>query len=42
MNGYPVGLKVSDKEMETLHLGKVAFHGEWDYTLIPGARLQPS
>jgi hypothetical protein len=36
---YPSGVAVSDKEMETLHLRKEAFHGEWNYSLLPRQRL---
>jgi hypothetical protein len=36
---YPAGVTVSDKEMETLHLRKEAFHGEWNYSLLPRQRL---
>ncbi len=38
-NDYPTGQKVGDAEMETLYLRKDAFHGEWNYTLIPRLRL---
>ena len=34
-NKYAKGLKVSDTEMETLYLRKEAFHGEWNYSLLP-------
>ena len=36
---YPAGLRVSDAEMETLYLQRDAFHGDWNYTLIPRERL---
>ena len=36
---YPAGLRVSDAEMATLHLARDAFHGEWNYTLIPRQHL---
>ncbi len=32
---YPVGRKVSDEEMAGLHLHRDAFHGEWNYTILP-------
>jgi hypothetical protein len=32
-NEYPVGIKVSDKEMEEINLKKYRFHGEWNYTI---------
>ena len=34
-NGYPIGVKVSDKEMKTIKLKKHSFHGEWNYTISP-------
>ncbi|MEA1970681.1 MAG: hypothetical protein U9N37_03560, partial [Thermodesulfobacteriota bacterium] len=34
-NGYPIGVKVSDKEMKTIKLEKHSFHGEWNYTISP-------
>ena len=33
-NGYPIGVKVSDKEMKTIKLKKHSFHREWNYTII--------
>lgn len=36
---YPKGVKVADAEMATLHLQRDAFHGDWNYTLIPRERL---
>jgi hypothetical protein len=36
---YPKGVKVGDAEMETLYLQRDAFHGDWNYTLIPRERL---
>ena len=38
-NAYPAGLTVSDAEMETLHLRREDFHGEWNYSLLPRERL---
>ena len=38
-NDYPAGLTVSDAEMETLQLRTEAFHGEWNYSLLPRQRL---
>jgi transposase len=32
---YPTGLKVTDEELAALHLVKDAFHGEWNYTIMP-------
>jgi hypothetical protein len=39
---YPAGLRVSDAELATLHLARDAFHGEWNYTVIPRQRLMLS
>ena len=36
---YPKGVKVGDAEMETLYLRRDAFHGDWNYTLLPRERL---
>ncbi len=38
-NAYPAGLRVSDADMATLYLRPDAFHGEWNYTLLPRQRL---
>jgi hypothetical protein len=35
MSDYPTGRIVSDTEMETLNLRTDAFHGEWNYSLLP-------
>ena len=32
---YPVGRKVSDKEMEMVNLVPQSFHGEWNYVIRP-------
>ncbi len=32
---YPAGIKVTDAEMDTLHIERDAFHGEWNYTILP-------
>lgn len=32
---YPTGIKVSDKQMETLTMVKNDFHGEWNYVVSP-------
>ena len=34
-NRYPTGQKVSDDEMQALHLKRDRFHGEWNYKLTP-------
>jgi transposase len=38
---YPSGVKISDEVMETLQLRQDAFHGEWNYTLLPRQPLVP-
>jgi len=37
---YPKGVKVGDAEMERLYHQKDAFHGEWNYSLLPRQRLR--
>jgi len=34
-DAYPSGIKVTDEEMGTLHIERDAFHGEWNYTILP-------
>ncbi len=36
-NTYPTKIKVSDDEMATIRLQPDAFHGEWNYTILPHA-----
>jgi transposase len=36
---YPIGCPPSDVDLETLHLLRDAFHGEWNYSLRPRPRL---
>jgi hypothetical protein len=38
-NAYPKGVTVPDTDMETLHLRPDAFHGEWNYSLLPRLML---
>ena len=38
-NHYPAGRTVSDADMDTLHLRPAAFHGEWNYALLPRLML---
>jgi hypothetical protein len=33
--GYPIGVTVSDAEMDNLLITHADFHGEWNYTLHP-------
>lgn len=35
---YPVGIKVSDEAMAALSIKPAAFHGEWNYCIMPGKR----
>ena len=35
---YPTGTKVSDQELASVNLKRNAFHGEWNYTLLPKRR----
>jgi transposase len=35
VNPYPAGRTVSDDQLDTLHLRPDAFHGEWNYSLLP-------
>jgi DDE family transposase len=34
-NSYPSGVKVTDKQMAELRLRRDAFHGDWNYGLLP-------
>ncbi|MDO8704643.1 MAG: ISAzo13 family transposase [Sulfuricaulis sp.] len=34
-NSYPVGVKVSDEEMDRLNIERDGFHPEWNYTIRP-------
>jgi hypothetical protein len=34
-NSYPAGIKVSDQQMAELRLRRDAFHGDWNYRLLP-------
>jgi hypothetical protein len=34
-NRYPAGRKVSDNELSVIHLRRDAFHGDWNYSLLP-------
>lgn len=33
---YPTGVSVTDAELAALNLKRADFHGEWNYTLLPG------
>jgi Rhodopirellula transposase DDE domain len=39
-NTYPTGMKVTDEELKALHLLRDAFHGEWNYTILPQSSAQ--
>jgi hypothetical protein len=32
---YPIGIKVTDQELEKIKLKQSKFHGEWNYTIMP-------
>ena len=34
-NIYPIGVKVTDEEMNDLNISRGEFHGEWNYTIAP-------
>jgi hypothetical protein len=34
-SSYETGVKVTNKELETVPLKKDNFHGEWNYTILP-------
>ncbi len=34
-NVYPAGVKISDQQMAELRLRREAFHGDWNYMLLP-------
>jgi hypothetical protein len=36
-NSYPAGIKVSNRELASVHLTRHDFHGEWNYTINPKA-----
>jgi len=38
-NRYPAGRKVSDDELAVIHLRRDAFHGDWNYSLLPRTPL---
>jgi hypothetical protein len=35
---YPTGVKVSAAEMQALRIKRAAFHGDWNYTILPHRR----
>jgi Rhodopirellula transposase DDE domain len=34
---YPLGVKVSDRELAAVPLRRHGWHGEWNYTVLPAA-----
>jgi hypothetical protein len=38
---YPLGVKVSDKELAAVPIRRHEFHGEWNYTVAPDPLPQP-
>ena len=34
-NQYPAGRIVSDAELSAIHIRRDAFHGDWNYSLLP-------
>lgn len=34
-NLYPKGIKISEKELESINIKRNSFHGEWNYTISP-------
>ena len=34
-NLYPKGLKVTEREMQTINIARHDFHGEWNYIISP-------
>jgi hypothetical protein len=34
---YPLGVKVSDRELAAVPLQRRGWHGEWNYTVLPTA-----
>ena len=38
-NAYPKGVTVPEADMETIHLRRDTFHGEWNYALLPRLML---
>jgi hypothetical protein len=43
-NTYPRGIKISDQQMAAIkpQLTPHPFHGEWNYTMRPAKRTQPT
>ena len=41
-NRYPTGRSVPDHVLDTIHIRRDPFHGEWNYTLVPRPALVPT
>ena len=37
---YPIGIKVTDEEMKSLHIYPLKFHGEWNYIIRPSQKAK--
>ena len=38
-NRYPTGIKILEEEMAALNITRNPFHGEWNYTIAPRAKI---
>jgi hypothetical protein len=36
---YPLGIKVSNKQLDSVHLAPSSFHGDWNYTITPHSKV---
>jgi len=36
-NCYPKGIKISDQELAQVHIVPELFHGDWNYSILPGS-----
>jgi Rhodopirellula transposase DDE domain len=39
-NTYPVGVKVTDAEMDAINIHRHEFHGDWNYTISPQPHIR--
>ena len=37
---YPIGIKISNADMRKLQIVREAFHGEWNYTIVPRESIE--
>ena len=35
-NTYPIGIKVSDEDFARIRIERDEFHGDWNYSILPG------